>query len=365
MRELDVPLSVPYVGDEELAAVRRVLESGQLAQGPEVEAFEEELARDLTGAGEAVAVASGTAALELALEALGVSDGDEVVTTPFTFAATANAAIRRGARLRFADVDDDMLIDPKAVAALITDRTRAIIPVHLFGLAADVTRLGILGVPVVEDAAQAHGARLRDNAVGCLGEAGCFSFYPTKNMTTGEGGAVTTTDHSLAERIRILRNQGMKGRYEYLAVGTNRRMTDIQAAMGRVQLQKLAALTAGRRRVASWLNEALSGLDGLQLPREPNDRVHVYNQYTVLVAPEIERDRVVERLHAGGIGCAVYYPHVLADVDLYRDHPLVDSSAPLDRARDAARRVISLPVHPGVTERDVQAIATVLTKMTA
>ena len=356
----DIRIAQPALGDEERAAVDRVLASGQLVQGPEVEAFEGELARGLAGTREAVAVSSGTAALELSILALGLGEGDEIVTTPFTFAATVNAALRARVRVRFADVGDDYNLDPEAVAEAVTERTALLVPVHLYGLPANVSALTALGVPVLEDAAQAHLATVDGRNVGGLGVAACFSFYASKNMTTGEGGAVTTDDIDLASRVRILRNQGMRGAYDYSTIGANARMTDIAAAIGRVQLRRLPDWIAARRRTAGRYLDALAGIDGICLPVPPEGVEPAWHVFTVQLDQDIDRELVLAALAGEGIQARAYYPMVLADAEPYRDHPLVDATMPLDRARAAARSVVSLPVHPGIGADAVERVARAL-----
>lgn len=346
--------SVPHLRCEEQEAASRVLSSGQLATGPETAAFEAEMATGLAGTTHAVAVSSGTTALELALQAMDVGPGAEVVTTPFTFAATVNAVLRCGASVRFADITDDYTIDPGAVAERLSARTALILPVHLYGLPADMVALCAHGIPVLEDAAQAHLGRLGDKAVGALGLASCFSFYPTKNMTTGEGGAVTTDDERIAERVRVLRNQGMHGRYQYLEVGTNARMSEVQAAIGRVQLKRLPRLVEARRENATRYLVELAGLDWLRLPTVPDGRTHAWNQFTVQVNHGISRDDVVAHLARQGVPTAVYYPALIPDLPLYRDHPLVDTGADCPRARASATSVFSLPVHPDLRQTDLE-----------
>ena len=353
----DLRIAQPVLGDEERAAVDRVLASGQLAQGPEVEAFEGELARGLAGTREAVAVSSGSAALDLSILALGFGKGDEIVTTPFTFAATVNAALRARVRVRFADVGDDYNLDPEAAAAAVTERTALLVPVHLYGLPANVSALTALRVPVLEDAAQAHLATVDGRKVGGLGVAACFSFYASKNMTTGEGGAVTTDDIDLASRVRILRNQGMRGAYDYSTIGGNARMTDIAAAIGRVQLRRLPEWTAARRRTAALYLDALAGIEGICLPVPPEGVEPAWHVFTVRLDQDLDRELVLTELGRDGIQARPYYRMVLADAEPYRDHPLVDATMPLDRARAAARGVVSLPVHQGVDADAVERVA--------
>ena len=349
----------PALGEEEIQAVARVLRSGRLTQGPETAAFEEELARGLSGTAHAVAVSSGTVALELAYRAAGLEVGDEIVTSAFTFGATISAALRLGIRVRLADIDEDFLLDPDGVKAIMTPTTSAIVPVHLFGLPADMDALDGLGLPIIEDAAQAHLAFAGSRRAGSLGLAGCFSFYPTKNMTTGEGGAITTNDGALAETVRTLRNIGMRGRYEYVDVGTNARISEIAAAIGRVQLAKLAGFVEKRRRIASRYSAALNGVDWLRLPREPAGRTHAWNQFTVRIDQRAGRDRVSTALAEAGVASAVHYPEMLAEAAAFRHHPLVvTEDAPMARA--CAREVLSLPMHAGITEDNVDRIADVI-----
>jgi perosamine synthetase len=349
----------PQIGDEERGAVDRILKSGRLVQGPEVEAFERELAVNLAGTEHAVAVASGSAALDLSFEALGIGEGDEVITTPFTFPAPVNAALRSGARVRFVDIGQDFLLDPEKTRAAVNDQTALIVAVHLYGLPCDTNALAALGPSVLEDAAQAHLASIDGQKTGALGAAGCFSFYASKNMTTGEGGAVTTDDADLAERVRVLRDQGMRGRYRFVSIGWNLRLTEMAAAIGRVQLQRLPGWTATRRRVASMLLEALD-IDGVSLPIVPEGREHAWHRFTVRLDGSVSRDAVLAKLEADGIEARVYYPQIVPDMDPYRDHPRIDASLPLDNAREAARTALSLPLHPDIREGDVARIAEAL-----
>jgi dTDP-4-amino-4,6-dideoxygalactose transaminase len=324
-----------------------------LAQGPEVSAFEAEFA-EAHGAAEAVAVNSGTSALFLVLEALGINPGDEVIVPSFTFAATANVVALTGATPVFVDIDPaTYCIDPAAVDAAISPRTAGVIPVHLYGHPADVGALATItarhGLFMLEDAAQAHLATYRGQSVGTFGIAGAFSFYPTKNMTSGEGGMVTTADPALARTIRLLRNQGMEQRYANEVAGFNMRMTDIHAAIGRVQLRSLPAWNEARQRNAAFLDAGLAELEGVETPFSAPGVTHVYHQYTLRV-DRGRRDQVVDDLGGRGIGCGVYYPtpvHSLPAYDLDIDLPETDR---------AAADVVSLPVHPGVWPDDLERI---------
>lgn len=345
------------VGREEEELVLQVLRSGWLAQGPMVERLEASFC-DLTRARHAVAVSSGTVALVAALQVLGIAPGDEVVTSPFTFAATLTAILNAGATAVFADIDDDFNLSAGALAAAMTTQTRAVMPVHLYGLPADMSSIEEVArsasVAIVEDAAQAHGAAVAGRPVGTSG-LGCFSLYATKNVTTGEGGVVTTDDDTLADRLRLLRNQGMRGRYEYEALGHNYRMTDLQAAVGIPQMARLERITAARRANAAVLSEGLEGVPGIRLPGTPPGRTHVWHQYTIRVTPEavLTRDQLAEGLAACGISTAVYYPRSVYDYPCYRSHPRVHVTL-TPHADEAARTVLSLPVHQGLTPSELE-----------
>lgn len=365
MESPDIQIAHVDIGTEERAAADRVLASGHLVQGAEVEAFEKELARDLSGTAEAIAVSSGTTALELTLLAMGVEGGDEIITTPFTFAATVNAALRTGAIVRFADVGDDLNLDPTAAADAVTARTKAIVPVHLYGSPANIPSFRRLRLPIVEDAAQAHLATLDGERVGGLGNVGCFSFYSSKNMTTGEGGAVTTDNAEFAERVRLLRHQGMYRSYEYVEIGTNARMTEVAAAIGRAQLRRLPEWTELRRSLAERYLGELQGVEGIILPSVPNGAQPSWHLFTIRLAPGLNRVLFLSSLRAEGIEARVYYPHILADVGPYRDHPRVDAGLSLDRARVAARSVVSLPVHPHVDADDAERVIAALPRAVA
>lgn len=369
-----IPAAHPIIGEEEVEAASAVLRSGMLAQGPQVAAFEEEFADALAPGCRAVAVNSGTSALHLGLLAAGIGPGDEVIVPSFTFAATANSVAITGAAPVFADIDPaSFCLDPAAVEAAITPRTAAIMPVHLYGHPAAMAELTALadrhGLALFEDAAQAHGATLGGRFVGTFGAFGAFSLYPTKNMTSGEGGMVTTADSELARRVRLLRNQGMETRYANEVVGLNNRMTDLNASIGRVQLRRLADWTRQRRANAATLDRLIaSGLEEAGLPASGPDAVvvvpsvapgaaPVYHQYTIRLsgATGAQRDAVVARLRDEfHVGSGVFYPipnHRLPS--LARFAPGLD----LPETERAAREVVSLPVHPSLTGADLERIA--------
>ena len=360
-----IPIAAPQIGEEERNAVLAVLESGQLAQGPVVEAFESEFAA-WCGVSHAVAVNSGTAALHLLMLAHGVKEGDEVITTPFTFVASANTALFVGARPVFVDIENETYcLDPSRVEAAITRKTRAIVPVDLYGQAAQIPELREIaerhGLVLIEDACQAHGAAIGARKAGALGVSASFSFYPTKNMTTAEGGMVTTDDPSIAAKVGTLRQHGASHRYQHDVLGYNFRMTDIAAAIGRAQLAKLDRFNEIRRRNASVLDEGLAGVAGVVTPRERRGYTHVYHQYTVRI--EKNRDRFQERLLELGVGTAVHYPVPVHRQPLYVELGYGDVSLPASEA--AARQVLSLPVHPGVTESDLDRIIDSVRKVAA
>jgi dTDP-4-amino-4,6-dideoxygalactose transaminase len=329
-------------------AVQDVLDSGQFILGPNVQAFEEEVAA-YHGVKHAIGVASGTDALHLALLAAGIGEGDEVITTPFSFIANLEAIYYCGATPVFADIDPrTMNLDPEAVAAVITDRTRAIMPVHLFGLPADMGPLMALaekhGLRMVEDCAQAFGARYDGRPVGGIGDAGCFSFFPTKNLGGyGDGGLVTTDSDDLAESIRTLRNHGSRERYHHHEVGFNSRLDEVQAAALRVKFRHLEEFNESRRAVAAAYERDLAGLE-IRLPVTPDGSHHVYGQYTIQVDG---RDELRAALDAEGIGSAIYYP-----IPLHRQE--VCEGAFRDRSFAAceavAKTCMSLPMFPGMTD---------------
>jgi dTDP-4-amino-4,6-dideoxygalactose transaminase len=344
-----IPIARPDVGAAEVEAIAQVIASGTIAQGPRVAEFEERWA-SYVGTKHAVAVSNGTVALEAILAGLGIGPGDEVITVGHTFNATVGSILSTGATPVFVDVEaDTYLMDASRIEAAISSRTRAIIPVHLFGLVTDMDMIVAIadrhGLLVVEDAAQAHGATYRGRKAGSFGHA-MFSLYATKNLTTGEGGIVTTSDDGLADWLRLYRNQGMRERYRHEILGTNIRMTDIAAAIGLVQLDKLDANNQRRRAIARRYDALLEELP-VGLPITPTGREHVYHQYTIAVGPE--RDRIVDELHRAGIGVGIYYPipvHRQAYVlerGIHADLPVTDM---------LAATTLSLPIYPSLTEED-------------
>lgn len=342
--------------------VLAVLRSGRLAQGEVVEEFEHGFA-DLHEVRHAIAVNSGTTALVAAMQALELGPGDEVITTPFTFVATLNAILEAGATARFADIGDDYNVLPESIAALVTDRTRALMPVHLYGYPVDLDAVGVIaqrhGLTIIEDAAQAVAATYNGKPVGNAG-IGCFSLYATKNLSTGEGGMVTTNDDVIADRLRLLRNQGMRARYIYEMPGHNYRLTNLAAAIGIAQLGEVASRTERRRANATALSHRLGDVQGLSLPPEPEaNRDHVFHQYTVRISVNAKagRDELAEALTARGVGCGVYYPRLVNEYECYAADPrVIHDETP--HARLIASEVLSLPVHPSLTAADFDTIAT-------
>jgi len=346
-----IPIASPSITEAEQRAVAEVLAGGGLAGGPQVAAFEEEFSA-IVGGRHCVAVNSGTAALHLGLLALGIGPGDEVIVPSFSFAASANAIALTGATPVFADIDPDTFcLDPSAAAAAITSRTVAVMVVHLYGQMADVTAFSALtrdlGLLLVEDAAQAHAAGWRGRPAGSRGDLAAFSFYPTKNMTSAEGGMIVTPHTEVVRIARLLRNQGMERRYHNEVVGFNARMSDVHAAIGRVQLSRLPGFTADRRRNAAVLTTGLAGIVTVPVIRPGAD--HVFHQYTVRV-PAGLRDALQTGLADRGVGAAVYYP-----VPIHR-LPSFDQQVDLPNTEAAAAEVLSLPVHPALTPADLDRI---------
>ncbi|MGO4957470.1 DegT/DnrJ/EryC1/StrS family aminotransferase [Luteococcus sp. Sow4_B9] len=351
MTEQFIPPAKPLIGEEEIEAVARVMRTGMLAQGQEVADFETEFAAQFTPGRKAVAVNSGTSALHIGLLASGITAGDEVIVPSFTFAATANSVALTGATPVFADIDpDSFCLDPKSVEASITDKTKGIMPVHLYGHPANMKALQEIadkhGLQLFEDAAQAHGASLDGTPVGAFGTFGAFSLYPTKNMTSGEGGMITVADAEVERRCQLYRNQGMLKQYHNEVVGLNNRMTNIHAAIGRVQLTKVGDWTAKRQANAAFLSE---NLQGVTPPPVAEGAVHVYHQYTIRV-PE-DRDGFSAALKEQfQVGSGMFYP--------VPNHRLAPFQSPVDlpETEKAAKECLSLPVHPSLTQADLERI---------
>ena len=344
-----IPIARPDLGDEEAAAVAEVLASGMIAQDKRVAELEERWA-ELIGVPHAIAMGNGTLALMSIFAGLGLGPGDEVITVAHTFAATANAILFTGATPVFVDIErDTYLIDAGRIEAAITPRTRVICPVHLFGLVADMDMITAIadrhGLAVVEDACQAHGATFRGRRAGSFGH-GAFSLYATKNMTTAEGGFVTTADDRVADWLRLYRNQGMRSRYQFEMLGFNFRLTDIAAAIGLVQLAKLERNTNRRQDLAAQYTEVFGDLP-VRTPVVPDGRAHVFHQYTIDVGPA--RDAILADLRDAGVGADVYYPvpvhrqAYIMERGLHADLPVTDA---------AAAQTLALPIYPGLTESE-------------
>ncbi|KZX13689.1 DegT/DnrJ/EryC1/StrS family aminotransferase [Methanobrevibacter filiformis] len=357
---IEIPIANPLIGDEEIKEVVDVLKSGFIAQGPKVKEFEEEFAKYI-GTKYAIATSSGTTALHTALLAIGVTSGDEIITTPFSFAATGNSILFTGARPVFVDIDPKTFnIDPEKIEDAITDNTKAIMPVQLYGQSVDMDPIMEIAkdhnLKVVEDAAQAHGALYKEKKVGNLGDIACFSFYPTKNMTTSEGGIITTNNKELADIAQSIRAHGESKRYEHYILGYNFRMTDISAAIGIAQLNKLDTFNNKRIANAEFLNNNLKDIDGIVTPKLQDDSKHVYHQYTIKVEKG-NRDDWIRFLNDNGVGTGIHYPIPIYKQELYQNLGYTDRLLESERA---ANTVISLPIHPSVTKDNLNKIINVL-----
>ena len=365
-----IPIAKPMIGQEEIDAVVSIMKSGSLAQGPKVKEFEEKVA-SFCGAKFGIAVNSGTAALHASLNAAGIKAGDEVITTPFTFAASSNCIIMQGARPILADIEEDTFnIDAKKIELAFTKKTKGIIPIDLYGQAYDADAVADFaeqhGLHVVEDACQAIGASYRGRMCGTLGELGTFSFYATKNIITAEGGMIMTDNADYAELCRRFRHHGQseKTRYEYHELGYNYRMTDIAAAIGIAQLKHLSDWTEKRIRNAEFLTKRLSKLDGIMTPVTKSSRKHVYHQYTIRIRNfRLSRDKVVETLRAKGVGCGIYYPKPLHMHPFYMSMGYKPGMFP--NAELASKEVVSLPVHPSLSQEDLNAIVAAFEEMSS
>jgi dTDP-4-amino-4,6-dideoxygalactose transaminase len=366
-----IAIAHPLLGAEEEAATLGVLASGQLAQGERVAAFERRFA-ELCHVREAVAVSSGTAALQLALLAHKIGRGDEVITTAFSFVATANAILLVGATPVFVDIEPDTFtLDPVQTETALTRRTKAILPVHLYGHPCDMNRLEQIAeaysLALIEDASQAHAATIDGRPVGSFG-AGCFSFYATRNMTTGEGGMVTTNDPAIAEMVRLLRNHGQEARYYQIALGYNLRMTELQAALGLAQIEKLEDFTQRRIANATYLTDNLK--DFVQTPVVRPGYRHVYHQYAIKI--RTKRNEVMTELRAREVDATIHYPIPIHQQPFYRRKPCLfrvltpgkrsavkgcNPLAQLPATEGVAQQVLSLPVHPALSQEELSTIA--------
>lgn len=370
-----INIAQPQIGKEEIKAVTDVLKSGMLAQGPKVLEFEEKFAKFI-GVKYAVATSSGTTALEVALRAHGIGEGAEVITTPFTFIASANAILYTGARPVFVDIDESFNINPDLIEKAITKKTKAILPVHLYGSACDMTKIMSIAkkhsfarkfssenykIAVIEDACQSHGSMWKDKKTGSFG-TGAFSLYPTKNMTVGEGGMVTTDDKKVYELALLIRAHGSKVRYYHDILGYNYRMTDMEGAIGIEQLKKLPKFNKARQANAAYLNKNLGKIPGIIVPTSPKNVGHVYHQYTIRITPDfpLKRDEVLAKLTEASIGTAVFYPLPLNRQKVYQKLGYKPNTPVAD---EISSQVLSLPVHPGLKKSDLQFIVKTFEKM--
>jgi len=355
-----IPIAKPFIGDEEIKEVEAVLRSGFIAQGPKVAEFEEKFA-EYIGTRHAIATSSGTTALHVALLCAGIGKDDEVITTPFSFAATSNSILYAGGKPVFVDIDPKTYnINPEKIEEAITDKTKAIMPVHLYGQPADMDQICKIAedhdLKVIEDAAQAHGAIYHGRKVGSIGDMACFSFYPTKNITTGEGGIITTDDDAFDKDARVIRAHGESERYEHVTLGYNFRMTDIAAAIGVVQIKRLEEFNEKRIENAEYLTEHINSIEGIEPPYVAENVRHVFHQYTVRVA-DGKRDELKEFLNNEGVGTGVHYPRTIYNQKLYED---LGYTADCPEAEKAAAEVLSLPVNPTLTAEDFGKIVSVL-----
>lgn len=351
-----IPIARPLIGDEEKKAVLEVLESGIIACGPRVDEFEKQFAAFI-GTKHAIATTSGTTALHLALLSIRITKGDEVILPSFSFIATANSVLFCDATPVFCDVNPKTFnIDVEKIEPLITERTKAIMHVHLYGQSADMNSIlelaGKYDLHVVGDAAQAHGAKYDGRMVGSFGDVECFSFYPTKNITTGEGGIITTNNDKIAEALYSLRNHGRektKFGYEHDRLGFNYRMTDVAAAIGIEQLKKLSYFNNVRRKNAEYFNEKLSGIVDIETPFVLRNAEHVYNQYTIICK---KRERIIQRLKNNKVGYGIYYPKPLH----FYSHLKQFAHDNLKNSEMLSNEVLSLPVHPALNNLDLETI---------
>jgi perosamine synthetase len=361
---LKIPIAKPNFGMEEEEALKSVLESGILVQGERTRSFEKEFA-DYIGVKHAIAVTNGTVALDVILKTLNLGPGDEVITPAFSFIASANCILFQRAKPVFADINPRTFnIDPMDVAEKITSKTKAIIPVHMFGQPTEMKAIKEIAegkaTSIIEDAAQAHGAEYKGQKAGSIGDMAFFSFYATKNMTTGEGGMITTNNQKLAAKARLLINHGQNRKYQHDTLGYNYRMTEFCAAIGSIQLKKLDDFNEKRIRNAELLTGGLCNFSGLTPPFVRKDIKHVFHQYVVRVEDTypLERYELVKRLTEGGVGVAIHYPMPIYRQLLYLELGYGGIVCPV--AEGVCKRVLSLPIHPSVTKEGIEYILNIL-----
>ena len=363
-----IPVATPQIGEQEVAAVREVLLSGNYVSGAKVKEFEQRFA-EYIGTKYAVAVSNGTSALYIAMETMGVGRGDEVIVPPMTFFATVSSVLYLGAVPVFADIDpDDLCLSPQSVEEKITSRTKAILPVHLYGAAAKMDECLAIskkhGIPVLEDCAQAHGTEYKGEKVGSFGHAGTFSFFATKHMTTGEGGMITTNDHEMSEQCRIIRSHGMTGRDDHVRLGFNNRMTEMEAAMGLVQLDKLDLLNQKRIENSKLILNILQKLSWADIPVPGTDVKHTYFWCPVMVKPKSGKtiEDLKTHLSKNKIGFRQRYQEPLYRQPVLKNLGLDYSKEFLPNSERVSGNVIGLPNHPGLTRDQLNRIIDILEK---
>jgi len=357
-----IPVADPYLTKADVRAVTRALEEKRLSQGENVEEFEKEFAR-YTGTKEAVAFNSGTAAIQACLHAIGVGSGDEVITSPFTMAATSNAAVVLGARPVFVDIDlNTFNITPENIEAAVTEKTRVIMPVHYAGQCADMGEIMEIAekndIFVLEDACEAHGALYKGRKAGSIGQAGAFSFYPNKNLATGEGGMLTTNDVELAEKCKILRAHGQDARYHHVEIGWNFKMPDFVAALGRVQLQHLDYVIKKKNEIASYYNARLRKVKSVYPPVTKSDRTHTYMLYTMRTKTHEHRERLVHTLEKNGVETRLSFPSVHLQPAYVKRYGFKRGDLPV--SEQASDTIICLPIFVGLMRKDQKFIVDVV-----
>jgi len=350
-----IPIARPLMGEEEKEAVLKVMDSGMLAQGPRVKEFESKFA-SMCGVKEGIATSNGTTALQTVLTAIDLKPGDEVITTALSFFASTSTIVYTGAKPVFVDVDKESFnIDAAQIEAKITPHTKAILPVHIFGQMADMGPIMEIaekhGLKVIEDAAQAHSATYGGKKAGSIGDAGCFSFYPTKNMTTGEGGIITTSNDEIALRCQMTRDHGCRSKYCHESLGYNYRMQDLNAAIGLIQLGKLASFNQRRKNNAAKLNEGLGELEGLQTPVEKPGREHVYHLYSILCDQKLwgTPEEIVKGLRDRDVGATPGYPRPIYSQPYFQGKVTVQCPT----AENVLQKMVHLPVHQAVTDEEI------------